>query len=266
MMIGDQTTPKSENGARYVWVSIDSGSDADGCPTSFGHSADDVAGSKPVELRTATNSKIADLGERQVGLAFLGESGDEVMATNKFRLGDFNKPVLSCGVRVLRGATIHLELGNSYMQAPVQTSGKQPARVPLTMVGRSFYARARVLEPGSSQHLRVGGVGDAAVAPDVPMHMSPSSQGAVRADVATGCPPVDGGIGRGWGMGNAQALSEEKREAESVCCTTDALSRQSGVGVEVPLGGDQAAGCGQRSGLQHEGRPLGEASQVRGAA
>ena len=73
-------------------------------------SSDNIANPKPVELRTATNRKIADLGERQVGLAFLGESGDEVMATNRFRLGDFNKPVLSCGVRVVRGATIHLEL------------------------------------------------------------------------------------------------------------------------------------------------------------
>ena len=50
----------------YVWVSIDSGSDADGCPLDFGHASDDVKNPAKVHLRTATNDSIQDCCERQV--------------------------------------------------------------------------------------------------------------------------------------------------------------------------------------------------------
>ncbi|CAK0822283.1 unnamed protein product [Prorocentrum cordatum] len=128
-----------DDGSKYVWVSIDSGSDADGCPLGFGHSSDDVEDPTKVELRTATNDEIQDYGERNVGIAFLDETGHEVMATNRFRIGDFSKPVLSCGIRVTRGAVIHLETGNSYM-APPSVNGVQ-RKISLTMIGKSFYAR-----------------------------------------------------------------------------------------------------------------------------
>ncbi|CAK0871316.1 unnamed protein product, partial [Prorocentrum cordatum] len=131
--------------SRYVWVSIDSGSDADGCPLSFGHSSDDVEDPTSVELRTATNEEIKDYGERNVGIAFLDETGNEVMATNRFRIGDFSKPVLSCGIRVMRGAVIHLEQGNSYM-APPSLNGTQ-RKIPLTMIGKSFYAKRHKGKP-----------------------------------------------------------------------------------------------------------------------
>ena len=88
---------------KFMWVSIDSGSDADGCPISFGDAKGDVANPSKVSLTTATHTSIEDMGERNVGMAFVDEQGGEVMATNKFRLGDFSKPVLSCGLRVLRG-------------------------------------------------------------------------------------------------------------------------------------------------------------------
>ncbi|CAK0850526.1 unnamed protein product, partial [Prorocentrum cordatum] len=130
--------------SKYVWVSIDSGSDADGCPLGFGHSSDDVEDPTKVELRTATNDEIQDYGERNVGIAFLDETGHGVMATNRFRIGGFSKPVLSCGIRVMRGAVVHLETGNSYM-APPSVNGVQ-RNIPLTMIGKSFYAWCRVLE------------------------------------------------------------------------------------------------------------------------
>ncbi|CAK0818910.1 unnamed protein product [Prorocentrum cordatum] len=136
-------------GSKYVWVSNDSGSDADGCPLGFGHPSDDVEDPTRVDLRTATNDEIQDCGERNVGIAFLDETGHEVMATNRFRIGDFSKPVLSCGIRV-RGAVILLETGNSYM-APPSVNGVQ-RRTPLTIIGTSFYARCRVLEAGAHKH------------------------------------------------------------------------------------------------------------------
>ncbi|CAK0814682.1 unnamed protein product, partial [Prorocentrum cordatum] len=142
--------------SKYVWVSIDSGSDADGCPLGFGHSSDDVDDPTRVELRTATNDEIQDYGERNVGIAFLDETGHEVMATNRFRIGDFSKPVLSCGIRVMRGAAIHLETGNSYMAPPSVNDIQR--RIPLTMIGKSFYAKCRVLE-----ELRRLGIIDAAI-------------------------------------------------------------------------------------------------------
>ena len=43
-------------------MSIDSGSDAEGCPTSFGYADNDNASASPVNLRTATNTVIKDLG------------------------------------------------------------------------------------------------------------------------------------------------------------------------------------------------------------
>ena len=117
----------------YVCVSIDSGSGADGCPLDFGHASDDVENPAKVHLRTATNDAIQDCGERQVGIAFIDADGDEVQATNRFRLGDFSKPVLSCGLRVMRGAIVHLGLGNSFTQPPGMTK-----RIPLVMIGKSF--------------------------------------------------------------------------------------------------------------------------------
>ena len=144
----------------YFWVSIDSGSDADGCPKTFGHSIDDVDNPSRVELRTATNESIEDMGERQVGIAFVDENGAEVKATNRFRLGDFSKPVLSCGLRVLRGAIIHFELGNCYMVPP--SVGGNARRIPLTMIGKSFYAKCRVLDAGVRVH-RVAPVVEAPV-------------------------------------------------------------------------------------------------------
>ena len=48
------------DGNKYVWVSIDSGSDADGCPLNFGHASDNVANPSQVELRTATNEEFKD--------------------------------------------------------------------------------------------------------------------------------------------------------------------------------------------------------------
>ncbi|CAK0836500.1 unnamed protein product, partial [Prorocentrum cordatum] len=171
--------------SKYVWVSIDSGSDADGCPLGFGHSSDDVEDPTEVELRTATNDEIQDYGERNVGIAFLGETGHEVMATNRFRIGDFSKPALSCGIRVMRGAVIHLETGNSYM-APPSGNGAQ-RKIPLTMAGKTFYARCRVLEAGAHRH-RVAPVIDQAAheqepAPGQPREIlgSQSSVEALRA-------------------------------------------------------------------------------------
>ena len=99
-------------------------------PISFGHPSDDVSDPSRVEVRTATDDGIKDYGARLVGIAFLDESGNDIKATNRFRIGDFSKPVLSCGLRVMSGAVIQLELGNSYMMPP-SVNGKQ-RRMPLT--------------------------------------------------------------------------------------------------------------------------------------
>ncbi len=114
---------------------------------SFGDQADDVLSPSRVKLRTATNTTIQDQGERQVGLAFVDESGNEIMAVDKLRLGELSKPVLSCGLRILRGAIIHLELGKCYMIPPMGP-GRAERRIPLTMIGKSFYAKCRVLGTG----------------------------------------------------------------------------------------------------------------------
>ena len=63
---------------------------------------------------------------------------------------DFNKLVLSCGIRVVRGAIVHLETDNCYMEAP-SIDGKPRQRISLVMKGKSFYARARVVEPWGDQ-------------------------------------------------------------------------------------------------------------------
>ncbi|CAK0831086.1 unnamed protein product, partial [Prorocentrum cordatum] len=144
-----------DDGSKYVWVSIDSGSDADGCPLGFGHSSDDVEDPTKVELRTATNDEIQDYGEQNVGIAFLDEIGHEVMSTNRFRIGNFSKPVLSCGIRVMRGAVIHLETGNSDM-APPGANGVQ-RKIPLTIIGKSFYARPVKCEHQLDEKMKVKG-------------------------------------------------------------------------------------------------------------
>ncbi len=100
-----------------------------------------------VQLRLATNVGIQDHGERQVGIAFIDECGGEVQATNRFRLGDFSKPVLSCGLRVTCGAAAHLELGNSYTQTPTP-SKHLVRRVQVVTIGKSVFAKCRVLKPG----------------------------------------------------------------------------------------------------------------------
>ena len=84
-------------------------------------------------------------------------------------------------------------------------SGSQPPRVPLTMIGRSFYARARVVEPGCSKHLRVGVVDDAAVGAE---SSSPQSQasGSGLADAVRAEVPIAGATDSG-----AQALSEAQQ-------------------------------------------------------
>ena len=84
-----------------------------------------------------------------MNFTFVDEHGAELDACNRFRLGNFSKPVLSCGIRVTRGTVIHLEMGNSYMQPPV-LPGEAPRRIPLVLIGNSFYARVRVRAAGAA--------------------------------------------------------------------------------------------------------------------
>ena len=75
-----------------------------------------------------------------MGIAFLDEHGGEINATNRFRLGDF-------GRRAMRGATLHSELGNCYIQPRAQP-GRELRSAPLATIRKSFYAERRVLGPG----------------------------------------------------------------------------------------------------------------------
>ena len=54
----------------FTWVSIDSGSDADGCPPDFGYPSQNIANAGSARLHTATNGPIEDYGERQVYFSF----------------------------------------------------------------------------------------------------------------------------------------------------------------------------------------------------
>ncbi len=79
-----------------------------------------------------------------MGIVFIDSGCDEVRATNRFRLGDF-----SCA---------HLRLEN-------HAQGRAPKRIPLTMIGESFYAKRRALRPGRGTLRAAPAVEHAAQAP-----------------------------------------------------------------------------------------------------
>ena len=66
---------RADAGGDFVWVSIDSGSDADGCPNTFGHETDNADNPTRVTLRTATGSNIRDMGEKASWACISGRRG-----------------------------------------------------------------------------------------------------------------------------------------------------------------------------------------------
>ncbi len=65
-------------------------------------------------------------------------------------MGDFIRPAVSCGLRVTRGAVVHLELGNCFTQTPAGP-GQSPKRIPLTTVGENFYNKRRGCGQGAER-------------------------------------------------------------------------------------------------------------------
>ena len=140
------------DGDGYTWVSIDSGSDADCCPASFGSSSGDVKDAPVIALSTATDGKIDSYGQRLVGYTIDDEMGASIDAVNQFQVGNLAKPVLSAGLRIRRGAIIHFENGNSYISPPARPNYLR-RQFPLTMLNNSFYLRVKVQSRAVDRHL-----------------------------------------------------------------------------------------------------------------
>ena len=153
---------------------------------------------------------------------------------------------------------MHLELGNSFMQPPGMTK-----RIPLVMIGKSFYAKCRVLRPGHAV-LRVAPVVEAHPSADNGWDDIAARLKAKKAGAAQE-------ILRGERLDNAQALrggtpkEENKKNLEAASASKLTAPVAPAANAAGPGTAPKPKRIGTHSGGTGRARRAGRASSSRGA-